>query len=224
MWVIFSFSFLVALTGAMSPGPLLTYTIIRTLNQRRRGYLIGASVIAGHAVIEAAIVIMLLAGFAPLLKNPTVTMVIGIIGGAALAVMGVLILRDVVLDKVSITAPENSGDLKTDAESGSSRNFIRSPVLGGMLVSMSNPYWWIWWATVGFAFLLQYDVSLRTPLPLAAFFLGHEAGDLVWYFAVSAGVHFGKRWLTQRLYRVLLGVCGAAIIGFGLFLGISSVL
>jgi threonine/homoserine/homoserine lactone efflux protein len=89
---------------------------------------------------------------------------------------------------------------------------------------MSNPYWWIWWATVGFAFLLQYDVSLQTPLPLAAFFLGHEAGDLVWYFAVSAAVHFGKRWLTQRLYRILLGICGAAIVGFGLFLGISSVL
>ena len=36
--VIFSLSFLVALTGAMSPGPLLTYTIIKSARSRGRGY------------------------------------------------------------------------------------------------------------------------------------------------------------------------------------------
>jgi threonine/homoserine/homoserine lactone efflux protein len=234
MWVIFSFSFLVALTGAMSPGPLLTYTIIRTLNQRHRGYLIGASIIAGHAVIEAAIVVLLLAGLAPLLRNPAVVMVIGIAGGVCLSLMGVFILRDVILGRAKIDNPANrtsgemayneSDDGKTESPSGETgKNFIKSPVLGGMIVSMSNPYWWIWWATVGFAFLLQYNVSIRTPLRLGAFFLGHEAGDLAWYFTVSLAVHLGKRWLTEKIYRILLGICGIAIIGFGIFLGVSSV-
>jgi threonine/homoserine/homoserine lactone efflux protein len=210
----------------MSPGPLLTYTIIRTLNQRHRGYLVGASIIAGHAVIEAAIVVLLLVGFAPLLKNPTVIMVIGIVGGVCLSLMGAFILRDVFLGRAKIDAPVNrtGGGMKADLPSGEKgKNIIKSPVLGGMLVSMSNPYWWIWWATVGFAFLLQYNVSIRTPLRLGAFFLGHEAGDLAWYFAVSLAVHLGKRWLTEKVYRILLAVCGVAIIGFGIFLGVSSV-
>jgi hypothetical protein len=46
LWVIFSFSFLVALTGAMSPGPLLTYTIIKAAKTSKRGYLMGLWIIA----------------------------------------------------------------------------------------------------------------------------------------------------------------------------------
>jgi len=68
-WVIFSFSFLVALTGAMSPGPLLTYTIIKSAKTRRRGYLMGVWIIAGHAILEMGIVIALLMGFPFFIKN-----------------------------------------------------------------------------------------------------------------------------------------------------------
>ena len=66
---VFSFSFLVALTGAMSPGPLLTYTIIKSVKTRQRGYLVGAWIILGHAVIEMAIILMMLAGFSFIFKN-----------------------------------------------------------------------------------------------------------------------------------------------------------
>lgn len=56
-WVIFSFSFLVALTGAMSPGPLLTYTIIESAKRERRGCLMGLWIITGHALQEMGIII-----------------------------------------------------------------------------------------------------------------------------------------------------------------------
>ena len=62
-WVIFSFSFLVALTGAMAPGPLLTYTIIKSVKTRKRGYLMGLWIIIGHAFLEMGIIILLLLGF-----------------------------------------------------------------------------------------------------------------------------------------------------------------
>lgn len=50
IWIIASFSFVVALSGALVAGPLLTYTIMKTLETGRRGSLIGAVAISGHAV------------------------------------------------------------------------------------------------------------------------------------------------------------------------------
>ena len=74
--LIFSFSFIVALTGAMSPGPLLTYTIIKYAKTNKRGYLMGLWIITGHAILEMGIIILLLLGFSFVLKNVTVVRVL----------------------------------------------------------------------------------------------------------------------------------------------------
>lgn len=92
-WLIFSFSFLVALTGAMAPGPLLTYTIIQSVRTDRRGYLMGVWVIIGHALLEMGIIVLLLLGFSFVLKNMMVVRIIGTIGGIILAWFGAGIIR-----------------------------------------------------------------------------------------------------------------------------------
>jgi len=97
-------------------------------------------------------------------------------------------------------------------------------VLGGILVSMSNPYWWVWWATIGGAFMLQYDISFRNWPLLLAFLAGHEAGDLGWYWLVSAIVSLGRRGITDRIYRIVLLACAAVMAGFGVFLGVKPYL
>jgi len=98
------------------------------------------------------------------------------------------------------------------------------PVAAGALVSMSNPYWWIWWVTVGAAFLLRFDITLARWPALAAFFLGHELGDLGWYTAVSILLHLGRRRIPRGFTTAVLLFCGVAIIGFGAWLGISPFL
>ncbi|MCK4467466.1 MAG: LysE family transporter, partial [Desulfobacterales bacterium] len=95
LWVVFSFSFLVALTGAMAPGPLLTYTIIKSVQSGRRGYLMGLWIITGHAILEMAIIIFLLFGFSFVLQNVVVVRTIGIAGGDLLVYCGLSIIRNV---------------------------------------------------------------------------------------------------------------------------------
>lgn len=102
--------------------------------------------------------------------------------------------------------------------------YINNPVIGGILVSMSNPYWWVWWATLGFSLMLQLKVSFRNPAGLLAFFLGHEAGDLAWYVPVSMLVFWGRKKINKTVYTVILVFCAAAIIGFGLYLSLSALL
>src|SRR5210317_1360700 len=94
-WLIFSFSFLVALTGAMSPGPLLTYTIIKSAKTNRHGYLMGLWIITGHAILEMGIIILLLFGFSFVLKNIAVVRIIGVSGGLILILFGASIIKDI---------------------------------------------------------------------------------------------------------------------------------
>jgi threonine/homoserine/homoserine lactone efflux protein len=222
-WVIFSFSFLVALTGAMTPGPLLTYTIIKSIQASKRGYLMGLWVITGHAIIEIAIIIFLLLGFSFVLENKIVVRTIGILGGVILVYFGVSILRDAYHGNIS-TSFLNSSDEHNQGTDLSKRKGLENPVFGGILVSMSNPYWWVWWATIGFAFMIQFNISFKQWPWLVAFFLGHEAGDLLWYLIISFLAFFGLRHLNKKVYYGILVCCGVFMILFGVYLGSSPFL
>ena len=216
--VIFSLSFVVALTGAMAPGPLLTYTIIKSAQSRGRGYLMGAWIIAGHALLEMGIIFALLLGFSFVLKNQLVVKGIGLAGGIILVWFGASIIRDILRRRIS-TAFLDEADGKPPTATPNSNRTIGNPVIGGILISMANPYWWIWWVTIGFAFILEFNISFENWPRLLAFFLGHEAGDLAWYLVVSTLSFFGLRHLNRKIYYAILALCGLFMIAFGIYLG-----
>ncbi len=220
--VVFGFSFLVALTGAMAPGPLLTYTIIKSARSRRRGYLMGVWVITGHALLEMAVVMALLLGFSFVLKNIFVVRGIGVVGGLILVAFGAGIVKDVFKGRIPVHI--NASDAETRHSETAPKGVVDNPVLGGVLISMANPYWWVWWATIGFAFMVQFNISFRNWPTLLAFFIGHEAGDLIWYVIVSTLAFFGLRRLNRRVYYGILSICGLFMIGFGIYLGVSPFL
>jgi threonine/homoserine/homoserine lactone efflux protein len=222
-WLIFSFSFLVALTGAMSPGPLLTYTIIKSAKTKRRGYLMGLWIITGHAILEMGIILLLLLGFSFVLKNIAVVRIIGVSGGLILILFGASIIRDIFNGNIS-TNFLNSRDEPNKDPGLTENKGIENPVIGGIMVSMSNPYWWIWWATIGFAFMIQFNISFKKWPKLLAFFLGHEAGDLIWYLLVSALSFFGLRHMNRKAYYGILMCCAIFMVLFGIYLGISPFL
>jgi len=218
--IVFSFSFFVALTGAMTPGPLLTYTIIQSVKKARYGYLTGLWVIIGHAILEMLIVLLILMGFSFVLKDMAVLRNIGITGGLMLLLFGLSIIRDIRKGKMSPDFLEAGSATEVPNEN----KRIGNPVIGGFLVSMSNPYWWVWWATIGFALMIQFDVSFTQWGRLAAFFLGHEAGDLIWYLMVSVIAYFGLRRLNRRIYLGFLVCCGLFMMIFGVYIGVSPFL
>jgi threonine/homoserine/homoserine lactone efflux protein len=222
-WLIFSFSFLVALTGAMSPGPLLTYTIIKSAQTNKRGYLMGLWIITGHAILEMGIIILLLFGFSFVLKNIAVVRIIGVSGGLILILFGASIIRDIFNGNIS-TNFLNSRDEPSKDPRMTENKGIENPVIGGIMVSMSNPYWWVWWATIGFAFMIQFDISFKKWPKLLAFFLGHEAGDLIWYLFVSTLAFFGLRHMNRKAYYGILMFCALFMVLFGIYLGISPFL
>ena len=84
MWVlitIFATSFVLALSGALMPGPLLTITLSESA---KRGFRAGPLVVLGHGILELALVLLLFLGLAPVLKNDHVIGGLGVTGAVIL--------------------------------------------------------------------------------------------------------------------------------------------
>jgi threonine/homoserine/homoserine lactone efflux protein len=191
---IFVSSFLIALSGALMPGPLLTATISES---SRRGFITGPLMIAGHAILELGLVIALLLGLAPFLQKPVVFAATAVIGSAILLWMSFGMFRSLPSLHLSFTAEEKRGT---------------HPLASGILLSAANPYWIIWWATIGLGYIIY--SSQFGFWGIVFFFAGHILADLVWYSFISAAVAGGRRFLTDRIYRGLIAVCAAFLVVF----------
>jgi threonine/homoserine/homoserine lactone efflux protein len=193
---IFTTSLIVGFSGALMPGPLLTVVIS---GSARRGFWEGPALVLGHAVAEVLIVAALAAGLSRLLKRNLVAGLIGLLGGIFLLWMGFDIARSAWWGTVSL-------EQATGAEAG----LQLGPIIMGIVVSVSNPYWVLWWATVGASYVA---LSLaRGPLGLGSFYFGHVLSDLSWYSLVALLIAKGKALLSQSVYRLILLVCGFFLI------------
>jgi threonine/homoserine/homoserine lactone efflux protein len=191
---IFTAALGIAFSGAMVPGPLLTVTIFESA---RRGSGAGFLIVVGHAALELVLVIGFLFGLQRFLGNPFVVRAIGVVGGVFLLWMGFGMLRGYVRRVV----------LNLD---GDEKKIRLGPFAEGIIVSLSNPYWTIWWITIGLA-LAIYSLKYGL-LGLSVFYVGHILGDFIWYGLVVAGVVSGRRFLSDRVYRAILLACGLFLI------------
>jgi threonine/homoserine/homoserine lactone efflux protein len=191
-------SFVVALSGALMPGPLLTTTVGESV---RYGPRAGPLLIAGHAILELALVAALFLGLAPLLTDNNVTAGISLAGGVVLLCLSFGMLR---------TLPALS--LET---AGSSKKGHGRLITSGILVSLSNPYWSVWWATIGLAYVLQSKQFGMAGVMI--FFAGHILADLSWYSLVSFAVGKGRQLINNVMYRWLVGICALFLAGFALW-------
>ena len=119
------------------PGPLLSVTISES---PRRGYMTGPVLIAGHGILEAVLILALMLGMAPVLQRKEVFIVTAIGGSAILLWMAFGMFRGL----PSLT-------LRADP-SGAHR---KSLIFTGIFMSLANPYWTIWWVTIGLGYIMQ---------------------------------------------------------------------
>src|SRR3989304_675514 len=96
------------------------------------------------------------------------------------------------------------------------RSAGRSLVRAGLLTTVANPYWLLWWATVGAAHFVRFPRF--GPLAVAGlFFIGHISLDLGWNSFLALVVGAGRGKIPARAFRVVLGGCGGFLIGMSLY-------
>jgi len=186
--------FLIGLTGALAPGP----TLVATINASLAGnWTTGLKISLGHMIAETVIFLLVILGLAGI-ASPY-TPVIGAAGGIALLVFGIITISG-----------SRSATLQTAPVKAAT-----SPYMAGLLTSAANPYFWIWWLSVGSALLLK---SLEGGLLLAGIFMiGHWTADTGWYTFISTGISRGKRILSDTTYHRIMVACGIFLILFGIY-------
>lgn len=189
---IFALAFITGFSGAMMPGPFLAMTIGQV---GAVGFMAAVWLLLGHAALELLLLVLLVAGLRVVLARAKVRGAIALIGGAALFYMGVDMIRNAAGVQIgmsgAVAAP--AGEL----------------VLLGALISLANPYFTGWWATIGVGQLAH--TCPQNNREYLAFYVGHELSDVAWYSFVAVLVVLAQQWLEGAWYHWLIALCGGAI-------------
>jgi threonine/homoserine/homoserine lactone efflux protein len=198
---------LVSLSGVLMPGPLGALAISEGA---RRGVIAGVLITVGHAVAELAILILLGVGVASVLRRPVVVGSVGVLGGAVLAWMGWGIVSAAWRDLLD--PPRGS------AAAGAGRTLMRA----GLLTTIGNPYWLLWWLTVGASYFIAFN-RFGLPALITLFFFGHLSLDLGWNAFLAFAVGSGRGRVRRNVYRGVLAICGVFVIAMSGYFVVSGV-
>lgn len=202
---LFAMAFVTGLSGALMPGPVLAVVIG---GAAQWGTLAGVVAILGHAAVEVPVVLLLMAGLGALVARPRVLAAIGLVGGLALLLAGADMLRSAATVGAALRGSE--------APLG-----LLGMALAGAGASLANPYFAIWWATVGAGQIAT--VGPQSRAAWLTFYLGHVSSDFLWYAVVAFAVGSGRRVLGATGHQVLIVVCGVALLALGGYFIVAGV-
>jgi len=185
----------ISLSGALAPGPVTAAAIGMGSGNRFAGVFMAL----GHGIVEFPLMVLLLLGVGRLLKLPYVKVVIGLAGGGFLILLATQMFQGL--------AGPGTEQVQTTAG---------SPLTAGILLSAGNPYFLIWWATVGLTLITTAKSSFGLP-GFGLMAVAHWSCDLVWLAALSWASFEGSTLLGPAGQRVVLTLCATAMVGFGLY-------
>src|SRR5208337_2495741 len=182
----------ISLSGVMAPGPITAATLAAGERNRHAG----AWVCIGHIAVELPLILLLAAGLGTFLESKGIRAGIGLVGGLLLLLMGVQLL-------VSLREPEHGSVVSVD----------RHPFWIGVVLSGANPYFILWWATVGLTLTsraMEFGI-----LALVLFAIVHWLCDLGWLEVLSFAGFKGSRAFGNRSQKLISAICAAKLLGFG---------
>jgi len=186
--------FIISLSGVLSPGPVTAAAIATGQRSRHAGALLAV----GHGILEFPLMILIMLGMGRLLKLAYTQIAIGLAGGAVLLIMAVQMFR-------SIKAAQDTQEQRVKG----------GAILTGFTLSASNPYFLLWWATVGLA--LATTARGLGIWAFGLFAIVHWLCDIVWLEVLSLTSFKGATVLGGRSQKIVLLTCSGAMFFFGIF-------
>lgn len=224
-WQVFTVTFLIGLGGAMSPGPLLTYTLMKSIEAKKKAFFVGIFISTGHFLIEFTLILVIMFGLGPLLENNIIFIIIGILGGGILVFFALQILNEIRKGNVDTSFLEISSESQgIESVKPKGKFYEKHPIIGGILFLMSNPYWWLWWVTAGLSIILENKVSFQDFSSFMGLIIGKELGVYIWYTFIATAAGLSSRFLTKKVYLGILLACSLFMLGYGVYLFISPMI
>lgn len=196
----------VSASGALAPGPLFVKNISEG---SKTGAKSGFVFSVGHTVVEFSLVVVLALGVLSLANEPAVKLAIGIAGGAALLVFGVLQIRE------SLSSRPIEMRKETTA--------LRSYLFVGTVFTGLNPYFILWWLTAGLK-LISDSLTFAGWAGIILMYVAHVWIDYAWLTGTAYLAKRGIEFIGRKGYRTVLVLFGFILIGFGLYFLIDALI
>jgi len=194
VWVFFASAIFLSLTGVMMPGPLFAATVEKGYKDEKAGIKIAL----GHGLVEFPLMALIVVSLGYVFENDYVKLGIGLVGGTLMLVLGYSMY--VARKDIAVTG---KGSIPY------------GPVAAGVITSSTNPYFLLWWATVGA--VLVYNAQFFGPVILVVFAIVHWSCDLGWYTLTAFVVFRTKHLWTPRIHGIVFGSCGILMMVFGAY-------
>ena len=189
----------ISLSGVMAPGPMFAMTIAKSY----RSPWAGPQIALGHAVIEIPLILIIYFGFAQFFQNIIVQLVLSIVGGGMIIWLGVSMFR------ARAQVVRGGKDLPYNA------------FTAGIITSGLNPFFLLWWATIGSMLIMKFLDFGTTGLTV--FIIVHWLCDLAWLSLVSALVYKTKSLWGRKFQEGLFIACSLLLVGFGGWFMVSGI-
>ena len=189
----------ISFSGVMLPGPMFAVTLAKSY----KSPLAGTQMSLGHAVIEVPLILLIYFGFAQFFQNSIVQLVLSILGGGMILWLGVSMFR------ARFEVVQKGKDLPYSA------------FVAGIMTSGLNPFFLLWWATIGSLLIMKFLVFGITGL--FVFIIVHWLCDLLWLTFVSVTVYKTHALWGKRIQGWLFTACSLLLVGFGTWFLISGI-
>ena len=189
----------ISFSGVMMPGPMFAVTLAKSYKSPWAG----AHISLGHAVIEVPLILLIYFGFAQFFQNNVVQLVLSVVGGGMIVWMGISMFR-----------------ARTEVAQGG-KDLRYSAFVAGIFTSGLNPFFLLWWATIGSMLIMRF-LDFGTA-GLIIFIVVHWLCDLVWYSFVSVTVYKTHSLWGRKFQEWVFIACSLLLIGFGVWFMVSGI-
>jgi len=189
----------ITLSGVMMPGPMFAVTVAKSY----RSPWAGIRISLGHAVVEVPLILLIYFGFARFFEDNTVQLVLNLLGGAMIIWMGIAMFRA----RTEVVQKGNDSPYST--------------LVAGIITTGFNPYFLLWWATIGIMLVMNFmGFGIGG---LALLIIVHWLCDLVWLSFVSILVYRTHSLWGLKFQEWLFITISLLLIGFGGWFLISGI-
>ena len=195
---------LVSTSGALSPRPLFFATMTHgTKSGAEEGFLFSV----GHTLFEFPFVLLVALGLLTSTINPLIERIVGILGGIVLIYFGTIQIR----------ADQSMGSKQPNLN----RDISQNPLIQGLFFTGLNPFFIMWWLTVGSKLVLD-SLILASFSGVLIMYVSHVWIDYVWLIAIGYLARIGTNLLGRKSYLFIIKMCGVILIYFGISFILSS--
>jgi len=186
---------IISASGVMSPGPLFAANVMYGL---REGKISGIKMAVGHTIVEFPLILLLGIGFFSIENIPEIRTAITILGAIGLFGFAILQIRTITKKEFNIETKSKQG-----------------PLVAGIFLSALNPFFIIWWLTIGLV-LISESIQSFGFIGIVILFLFHIWMDYVWLFTIATFSSKARNYLSKRNFKMVIVGLSIILIYFGI--------